>query len=293
MPILSSFGGASIRGFQVGNNDSGLFNFTTATFTSPIQSTPYSTSATIGACGYGPTQAELQTYYNTNSTTLANLLTANVYFKVPYNGYQWFVVPQTGNYQIVAQGGQGGTNTISGAKGCKLTATFALTQGDILWIAVGHSGGSGHLTTNDWCSAAGGGCTIVAKAPSTGGTTLSNITTCLICAAGGKGAQEARFGPPVPTASSSANGTTGAGFTGKFKAGSNNGAYGGYGGYYAYGGFGGGTASDDSTGNAGGYDAYVSTSPNSFIDSTGTSITRLDAGDTIYPNAGYVIITKL
>ena len=292
MPMLSSFGGASIRGFK-GIGTSGLFDFSSATFSSPIQSTVFSSSAAIGACGYGPTQAQLQTYYNTSNPTLAALLTTNIYFKVPYNGYQWFIVPETGSYQIIAQGGQGGSNTISGAKGCKLTATFSLTQGDILWIAVGHSGGSGHTTTNDRCSAAGGGCTIVAKAPNTGGTTLSNITTCLMCAAGGKGPQEPRFGPPVPTASSSANGTGGGGFTSYFKAGSNNGGYGGYGGLYAYGGFGGGTASDDSTGNAGGYDAYFSASPNSYIDSTGSSIIRIDAGDSLYPNAGYVTITKL
>lgn len=294
MPILSTIGGASIRTFgRYAGGAPALFAFTSTTFTSSINAGAYSSSNSLQAWGYGPSNAALLTYYGSNNTYLYNLLQASTYFKVPYNGYQWFVVPQTANYTISARGGTGGSTTAQGRGGCIVSATFSLTSGQILWIAVGHSGASGNSTSNDYCSAGGGGATIVALAPSTGGTTLSNISYCLLCAAGGKGSREARFGPSTPAVSSSANGTTGAGFTDRFVLGNNNGSYGGYGGRYASGGFGGGTGSDDNEGFAGGYDAYYTSSPNSYVHSSGSSVTRTDDGGYNWPNPGTVTITKL
>jgi len=267
-------------------------NGTTFTFRSPRNGPTYTGGNNNLPIMYGPTQSELQAYYNTNDATLASLLTTNTYFKVPFDGYQWWQVPATGTYRIVAHGGPGGPTSATGRNGSKLTATFALTEGEIIWIAVGQSGSNGNATGADWCSSGGGGATVVAKAPSTGGTVLSNITNCLLMAAGGKGPREARFSPATPTASSSANGTSGAGFT-SFKGQSFNGAAGGYGGYIAYGGFGGGSASDDSEGNAGGYDGLYSAGPNSFVDASGTDVNRVDTGEVGYSLPGYVTITAV
>ena len=268
-----------------------LYTFTTALFRTPINGTTYS-GATSSPNMFGPTQAELQSYYNSNSTILANLLSANVYFKVPIQGYQWWVVPSNASYTIVAHGAPGGPTSVSGQLGCKLTATFSLSKGEIIWILVGQSGSSGNPTSSDYCGAGGGGATVVAKAPSTGGTSLANITTCLLMAAGGRGPREGRFSPSTPTASSSANGTTGGGFN-SFKAGGMSGAYGGYNGLYGYGGFGGGTASDDQEGGSGGYDSIYSGAANSFVDGSGTNVIRLDIGDQSYNLPGYVQITKI
>lgn len=270
-----------------------LFSFTTATFYSPLTAGNYSSSASLATWCYGPTSAECLSYYQSISSPLYSLLNVNTYMKVPYNGYQWFTVPSTGNYTIIAQGGNGGATNVAGRNGCKITATFALTKGDILWITVGQAGSTGNAGSSDYCSAGGGGATFVCYAPSNGGTTLSNVTKCLICAAGGLGAREARFGSTRPAASSSANGSSGTAFTSNFKNANLNGAAGGYGGYYAKGGFGGGTGTDDSWGSAGGYDGLFSSVPNSFVDASGVSVNRVDDGDYRWSSGGYVTITKV
>ena len=280
-----------------GAEPAGLFSFTSATFRSPINAGAFAANSSIYGTAIGPTSAELQTYYNTNNATLASLLTSNVYFKVQFNGYQYFTIPSDGTYTIIAQGGAGGSSGVSGASagkpGCKLQADFVLTQGTVLWIGVGQSGDTGHTTTNDWCSAGGGGATMIGYAPAYSTAVLANMTGCLMCAAGGMGAKEARFGTTTPAASSSLNGTTGTGFTSPFKGGTNNGYAGGYGGQYTRGGFGGGSGTDDQEGYAGGYDAYNSSTPNSFILASGTSVVRTDVGDATHPSPGYVTITKI
>lgn len=276
-----------------GAEPAGLFSFTTATFRSPINAGVFSTSPTADGTALGPTSAALQTYYNTNSAVLASLLTSNVYFKIQFNGYQYFTIPSDGTYTIIAQGGAGGTSgAYPGKPGCKLQANFVLTQGTVLWIGVGQSGDTGHTTTSDWCSAGGGGATMIGYAPAYSTAVLANMTGCLMCAAGGLGAKEARWGS-TPAASSSANGTTGTAFTSNFKGNSNNGGYGGYGGYFTRGGFGGGNGTDDAEGYAGGYDAYFSSTPNSFILGSGTSVVRTNVGDATHPSPGYVTITKI
>ena len=297
--IIGTSATVSISDTSIGGGaePTGLFSFTAATFRSPINAGTYAQNNSIYGTAIGPTSAELQTYYNTNDATLASLLTSNVYFKVPFNGYQYFTIPSDGTYRIIAQGGAGGSSGISGASagkpGCKLQADFVLTQGTVLWIGVGQSGETGHTTTSDWCSAGGGGATMIGYAPAYSTAVLANMTGCLMCAAGGMGASEARFGTTTPAASSSADGTGGGGFTSNFKAGSNNGAAGGYNSYYTRGGFGGGNGTDDSPGFAGGYDSYFSSSPNSFILASGTGVIRTGVGDATHPSPGYVTITKL
>lgn len=259
---------------------------TVYSFGSPIAGGVYNSTGAIGTTGYGPTSAQLQTYYNTNSATLASLLTSGTYFSVPYNGYQKWTVPSTGTYTIEAHGGPGGSTSAVGRSGCKLVGTFSLTQGDILWISVGQAGSTGNAGAGDLCSAGGGGASVVAL-----GTTTATAT-CLMMAAGGVGCKEARHGPSTPTASSSANGTTGGGFT-SWQAQTFNGGYGGYGGQYGTGGFGGGTASDDDVGFAGGYDALYTSAPNSFVAATATNVTRTDIGTVTPGNPGYVTITAV
>jgi hypothetical protein len=263
-----------------------LYVMTTFTFSSPITAGSYTNGAAPTRVEmFGPSTAELQTYYNSNNSTLASMLSAGTYFSVPYAGYQKLTIPQTGTYTIIAQGGHGGVSSYAGGYGCKLTASFTLNGGDILWIAVGHSGANGHTTASDWCSAGGGGATFVAVGPNV------STSTILLCAAGGIGARENRIGDGTAGVSSSANGTSGAGFT-SFKAVTINGSYGGYANYFSYGGFGGGSASDDTYGPAGSYDGMYSFSPNSYVDSSGTSVSRANQGDYRWPNAGYVTITK-
>lgn len=263
-----------------------LYSMTSFTLSSPVTAGSYTSGAdTSRAEMFGPSAAALQTYYNSNSSVLAALLSAGTYFSVPYAGYQKLTIPQTGSYTITAQGGHGGASSYAGGYGCKLTATFSLTGGDILWIGVGHSGANGHTTNNDWCSAGGGGATFVTVGAAIGTSTI------LICAAGGTGAREARFGNGTPAVSSSANGTTDAGLT-SFKSVSINGSYGGYAGYYSYGGFGGGYATDDTYGYPGGYNQLMTGLPTSFVAASGTSVSRADQGDYRWPNAGYVTITK-
>ena len=86
------------------------------------------------------------------------------------------------------------------------------------------------------------------------------------------------------TGTNGTNGTTGTAFTSNFKGNNNNGGYGG---------FGGGNGTDDQEGYAGGYDAYFSSTPNSFILGSGTSVVRTDVGDAPHPSPGYVTITKI
>lgn len=255
-------------------------------FGSPIPGGTYVSGSTVTATAYGPTTAQLQTYYNTNSTVLAGLLTGGTYFTVPYNGYQKWTVPATGTYTIEAHGGPGGSAAGVGQRGCKLIGTFSLTIGDILWISVGQAGSTGNAGTSDWCGAGGGGATVVATGAS------PDVATCLMMAAGGLGCSEGRFGSATPTQSSSANGTTGTGFN-SWKSQSFNGAGGGYGGYWSTGGFGGGIGTDDSVGPAGGYDGMQSNPPNSYVSASATGVTRNDIGTVTPGNPGYVTITAV
>ena len=274
----------------------GLFEMTSVTFSSPIQGGARGTTAAVTGPCIGPTQTELQTYYNSNDTTLANLLSIGTYFQVPYQGYQRFIIPISGLYTITAQGGGAGSNTpgVGGTQyGCRLTGTFTFSAGDAIWIAVGHAGSTGHSDTSDQNSPGGGGATCVAYSPvATATTNINSVSDCLIMAAGGTAPCE-----PLRTVtlnqSVATNGTIGSGYSSQFLGLLYNGSYGGFGGFYGYGGFGGGTGSDDNVGGAGGYDGFFVNGANSFINATATSVTRQNNGDNRWPNAGYVTITKL
>ena len=131
-PMLSSFGGGSVRGFNPGGGGGALFDFTSHTFTN-------ATSA--GALG--PTLSNLTTAYS--STTWAS---DSSFFTLDtsYNA-QKFTIPETGTYRIQARGAAGGP--ISGQNpqgsngpgfGYTHRAEFSLEQGTHLYILVGQMG---------------------------------------------------------------------------------------------------------------------------------------------------------
>ena len=90
------------------------------------------------------------------------------------DGYQSWVVPQTGTYSIEAWGAQGGTQHYGiGGRGARMKGEFDLTGGQVLVIVVGQKGSDGSSF-----QVGGGGGTFVAL----------NGDTPLIVAGGGGGA---------------------------------------------------------------------------------------------------------
>jgi len=163
MPILSSFGGGSARGFGQGllTSSSQSYAFTSFTFT---------TASTRGV--YGPNLSTLQSSYSSDAWTQD---TNN--FNVITNGVQRWTVPETATYTFVAKGAEGntpssGTYTASpGGLGASVTFNVNLTAGDYINIVVGQQPIS-HVS-----SMAGGG----------GGTFIYTSTNTLIAAVGGGG----------------------------------------------------------------------------------------------------------
>lgn len=146
-------------------------------------------SAYIPLNSIPPTKAELQTYYNgigTGVGTLASILEdiTNTYFEVPYSGVQVWTVPKNGSYTFEVAGAPSGKSigggTLNGYP-AKITATFSLLKGEIIWMLIGQRGtNSGYGTQND------GGCggfTLVAKGSDI--SNIANLTSCLVCAGAG------------------------------------------------------------------------------------------------------------
>ncbi|MBU1508866.1 hypothetical protein KKD52_00790, partial [Myxococcota bacterium] len=113
----------------------------------------------------GPSQAQCDTAYA--ATPLNSLVTVTA-------GYQYWTVPDTGDYTIEVWGAQGGNHNFGvGGNGARVKGTFSLTAGQVLKVLVGQKGMDG---TN--YNVGGGGGTYVA---------LSNNSP-LIVAGGGGGA---------------------------------------------------------------------------------------------------------
>ncbi len=153
--------------FRVTDNESG----TTAdrTFSVVVGSELYSftshTFTNAGAVGRdGPTLTEARNAYSVawdTNTNFFNITTAE-------RGIQRWTVPKTGNYEIDAYGAMGCYNdssTIGGISlrsynlGARVKGTFALTQGNVLKIAVGQNGNMAGV--NDRGDGGGGGGTFV------------------------------------------------------------------------------------------------------------------------------------
>ncbi|MFO8054670.1 MAG: glycine-rich protein, partial [Bacteroidales bacterium] len=144
-----------------------------------------------GATGAtGPTQSELDAEYA--GTSLNGLATS-------VNGYQQWMVPQSGDYTITVYGAEGGgVDASNRGQGGKAEGTVNLTGGNNLYVAVGQAGQYGHTAStnppggfngggdggssqyNDYHGSSGGGASDVRI----GDTTLANR---LIVGAGGGG----------------------------------------------------------------------------------------------------------
>lgn len=173
---------------------SGLYNFTTFTFTN------------AGATGrFGPTLSNCTSSYNT-STYPWILDTA--YFNVVTQGYQLWTVPITGSYEIEVVGAAGGPGYGTyGTRGygAKMVSTFALTQGAKLQIIVGQVGG-GTATNACGGDGAGGG----------GSFVFTDTGVCMMAAGGGGGGSYNSFNrdPTLRDAPNSTSGNKGSGSTG-------------------------------------------------------------------------------
>ncbi len=120
-----------------------------------------------GATGQnGPTLTQCAT-----NTYSAQSWTANTSFFNVVSGIQYWTVPATGSYVITAAGAQGGAN---GGLGAVETATFSLTQGDVIRILVGQRG-AGTFTGS------GGGGSFVVASP------YNTNASILVIAGGGGG----------------------------------------------------------------------------------------------------------
>jgi hypothetical protein len=140
-----------------------LYAFTTFTF---------QTGNILGPAG--PTSAQLfaNSYSNVGNTWLQN----TNYYNTTGNGYQYWTVPITGNYQITAAGSRSGyaeyTSSVafennSAGRGATIQATVPLTQGQVITIAVGQPGANGYSSSSFSVPGAGGGTFVVYTANST------------------------------------------------------------------------------------------------------------------------------
>lgn len=146
---------------QVPSAHAALYTFTSHTFTS------------CGATGQsGPTTANCTSAYS------AATWTANSSYFTTTSGIQKWTVPSTASYRITAYGARGG-NASSGATlggaGAKAMGDFTLTQGDVISILVGQTGGDNTASSG---SAGGGGGTFI----------VTSSNSALIVAGGGGGA---------------------------------------------------------------------------------------------------------
>ena len=118
---------------------------------------------------------------------------------------QTFAVSQSGTFRIAATGAEGsGGNAYSGyattgGKGAKLTASFALSAGDVLRIIVGGQGTCTQATAKDGTSGGGGGCTMILREISSITDSRYQFTKngqafeVLLCVAGGGGGNDGSY----------------------------------------------------------------------------------------------------
>lgn len=175
-PMLSTFGGGSVRGFRgSGGSASGLYDFTSFTFKNSGRTdsnAPYEVSGSTFISGAG--------YDTTNNSWLND----SDFYSVS-NGLQTWTVPATATYRIECRGGVGtdsGSNRSSSwGSGARMRADFNLTEGDKFIIIVGVSGSA---------PGAGGGASCVMTAGGTAPTDLGYLSSYtskrpLIVAGGG------------------------------------------------------------------------------------------------------------
>jgi len=174
---------------------SGLYNFTTATFTNGGQTGRLGPSLTQARDGL--TGPETSNWKNNTS-----------FFDIS-NGIQLWTVPSSGTYRIEAWGAQGGGN--NGGLGARMRGDFSLTEGQVLRILVGQRGTNGN--SSDQNSQGGGGGTFVVASP------YDTLASAMVVAGGGGGSQGTYSGNRnAPTTQA---GLAGAGVNGGAGGGSN------------------------------------------------------------------------
>lgn len=148
-------------------------------------------------------------------------------------GFQTFMAPTTGLYNIVATGAQGGAGNFLalGGLGAQIGGDFLLDAGEVLQIAVGGAGQSGQLIGYRFAAGGGGGGTFV----------VGPGSTPLVIAGGGGGAGSSRGGGGLPGPAGGGNPFTNTfpnetgGMNGGGGAGNTDGGGGGGGGFYGAG----------------------------------------------------------
>ena len=153
------------------------------------------TSHTFTPCGTtginGPTQAACRGAYTTTWDE------SDLNFTV-LGGIQYWVAPNSGRFRIEAAGAKGGNgNSGTGGAGARLIGEFSLTDGEVIRILVGQSGGN-HPTTAGGGNATGGGGggTFVVRSP------FNTVASLLIAAGGGGGSGSSSGGGAGQTSSS-------------------------------------------------------------------------------------------
>ena len=208
MPLsLTGLGGGAASLFRAGGGD-GLFDFNSFTFLSGDESysrvpsgnpSPQPRNTTLGDFNSGPAKNELINHYNTGANTWLNNTT---FYDVDGNGFQKFVIPQTGTYEFTVQGarggagGNGGSVIVNGGYGRSITGRLSLTMNTTIYMLVGKAGESA-AGPNSNCGGGGGG----------GSYVWLNVTDTypLFAAGGGGGGGTNSTGNNAPN---SENGTT-------------------------------------------------------------------------------------
>ena len=130
----------------------------------------------------GPTLANCLASYD---TATYSWLTNTAYFNV-INGIQYWTVPKTATYRVVAAGAEGGTfGSRPRIGGAIIQSTFDLTQGEIIQILVGQSGAA----SNNYYGS-GGGASFVVRTP-------YNTNGSILVIAGGGAGINYRSGSPT------------------------------------------------------------------------------------------------
>jgi len=190
--LIGAAGANRFDNLQIfGGGGVGLYDFTTATFTTGGQTGRLGPSLTQARSGLtGPevdTWKENTEFFNTS------------------NGIQLWTVPEDGTYRIEAWGAQGGGGG-EGGLGAKIQGDFQLDEGEIIRILVGQMG------EENGFHGGGGGGTFAVKEP-------YNTNESILAIAGGGGSVSSRYGSNQQTNSDTIGRTETSGGTG-FRTGS-------------------------------------------------------------------------
>lgn len=144
------------------SSSSSLYSFTNFRFTN--------TDATGNT---GPLLANATSWYTGNAFYSGNSWLSNTSYYNVTGGIQYWTVPTTGSYTISAVGAAGNGNIGLGAN---ITGTFSLTQGEVVRILVGQTGGN----INQFYGGGGGGSFVIR-------TPYNTANSIAVIAGGGAG----------------------------------------------------------------------------------------------------------